>query len=264
MDTMHTHQHATTTSALVVPGARNGPPGMGNGGWTSGLLAAHLGGSPGGPAVEVTLRRPAPLDTALTVVQEGIRAALHDGEPGPGTLVAEATIVDRELQAPAPIDHDAVTAAEAGFLGFVDHPFPTCVICGTQRHPHQGLRIFPGPVAGRPGTVAGWWRPSPNMVDHSAADGRILDAAVWGALDCPTGWAHAGGGGVALLGRLTAQILQPVHHDVDLVVVAESLGRDGRKLHARAGLFGVDGQVFARSEAVWIEVSPDLVGAAGG
>ena len=43
---------------VVAVGARyNGPPGMGNGGFTAGLLSRFFEG-----AVEVTLRRPVPLD----------------------------------------------------------------------------------------------------------------------------------------------------------------------------------------------------------
>src|SRR5690606_6305963 len=131
-----------------IPAARNGPTGMGNGGWTAGLLAHHLGSGPGGPPVEVTLRRPAPLDVPLGVVVDGGTAALHHGPAGAGALVAEARIVERTLVAPAPLDHDAVTRAEAAFRGFDRHPFPDCVVCGPARRPHEALRIFTGPVEG--------------------------------------------------------------------------------------------------------------------
>lgn len=267
MDTTFAPDLSSSSATLVVPGLRNGPPGMGNGGWTAGSIARHLGSRPGGPAVEVTLRRPAPLDRPLRVDVEGDAASLHDGPTGSDSLVATARVVERDLLAPAPVDLDAAEAAEAAFLGWHQHPFPDCVVCGTARGPHEALRIFPGPVEGRDGVVAGRWHPSPNMVDHRSADLRILDAAVWGALDCPTGWAHASGdGGVALLGRLTAQLHRPVLPTADLVVVAEQAGRYGRKLHARAALYTPSGTLLAQSEAIWIEVAAAVAGpsAAGG
>ena len=47
---------------LRVPARFCGPPGVANGGFTGGSLAALLGG-----AAEVTLRRPVPLDRPLPV-----------------------------------------------------------------------------------------------------------------------------------------------------------------------------------------------------
>lgn len=263
MDTTFAPTRTTTSATLVIPGQRNGPPGMGNGGWTAGSIARHLGSRPGGPTVEVTLRRPAPLDAPLRIDVEDDAASLHDGPTGRDSLVATAQVVDRPLVAPAPVDLVAAEQAESAFLGWHQHPFPDCVVCGTARRAHEALRIFPGPVDGREGTVAARWRPSPNMVDHRSDDLRILDAAVWGALDCPTGWAHASAdGGVALLGRLTARIHRPVLVGSDVVVVAERGGRDGRKLHARAALYDPNGTLLAQSEAVWIEVAASMADSA--
>jgi hypothetical protein len=58
-------------NVLIVDARHNGPPNSGNGGWTSGLIAAFVdGGIP-----EVTLRRPPPLDVPLTVTRtpEGLQ-----------------------------------------------------------------------------------------------------------------------------------------------------------------------------------------------
>ncbi len=70
------------TGRLLVGPRYCGPPGTGNGGYVSGLIAGFLDG----PA-EVTLRRPPPLGTPLAVQRDGDQAIrVLDGP----TLVAEA------------------------------------------------------------------------------------------------------------------------------------------------------------------------------
>ena len=54
----------------IVPARFNGPPHSGNGGWTSGALAALLAPAPG-RAVQVRLSAPPPLDVPLDV--DGVR-----------------------------------------------------------------------------------------------------------------------------------------------------------------------------------------------
>ena len=84
--------------------------------------------------------------------------------------------------------------------------FPDCFVCGMNRRPGDGLRIFPGPVAG----LALWaapWTPDPSV---AGPDGRVRPEVVWAALDCPSGIAAAEAAGLArtdtaiLLGRMTA------------------------------------------------------------
>ena len=52
------------TNALTIPSRFCGPPGIGNGGYVCGRIAAYVDG----PAT-VTLRRPPPLDTPMAVEQ---------------------------------------------------------------------------------------------------------------------------------------------------------------------------------------------------
>ena len=47
---------------------------MGHGGYVAGMLVDHVGGASDGP-IEVTLRRPVPLDTDLELVDTGERSA---------------------------------------------------------------------------------------------------------------------------------------------------------------------------------------------
>src|SRR5689334_8140503 len=71
--------YATWRSTMRIESRYNGPTGSGNGGWSAGVFAAEAGGT--GP-VEVTLRRPPPLETELRLVDGEVR------DPA-GELVAE-------------------------------------------------------------------------------------------------------------------------------------------------------------------------------
>ena len=140
----------------------NGPAGSANGGVTAGRLAAYVGAA----AVEVTLRRPPPLDVDLRVDAAGGSARLLDGD----VLVAEAVPSAVEVDAGPPVGLDQ--AAATVFPGRDRHPFPTCYVCGTARA--DGLRVHPGPLGD--GRVAGVWTP--------ATEDPV---PVWAALDCPGG-----------------------------------------------------------------------------
>jgi hypothetical protein len=155
----------------------NGPPRSANGGIAAGRLAAYVGA----PAVEVTLRRPPPLDRDLRVDASGGTARLHDGD----VLVAEAVPTTVEL-APGPAVPVELAAATRG-VPPDEHPFPTCFVCGPSRSDGLGLR--PGPLPD--GRTACVWTPVDDDPVH-----------VWAALDCPGGFAAGLTGGPMLLGRI--------------------------------------------------------------
>ncbi|MEU8272190.1 hotdog fold domain-containing protein, partial [Sphaerisporangium sp. NPDC049002] len=119
--------------------------------------------------------------------------------------------------------------------------------CGL-RNPGDGLRIFPGPVEGTDLIAAGWRVPM-TITDE---DGVVPDALVWAALDCPTGWAHAGSGGPGLLGRITAQVFRRVYPNGTYSVVARATGREGRKLFGQSAVYETDGTLVAAAKATWI------------
>ena len=81
---------------LLVPARYRGPASSGNGGWTAGALAGLLDHDVPAdhaarwPTVQVTLRRPPPLDTPLPVV-DGTAS-----DPS-GEVVASAEVVERDL-----------------------------------------------------------------------------------------------------------------------------------------------------------------------
>jgi len=223
---------------VTVPARCCGPPTSGNGGYTAGLLAAFVAG----PA-QVTLRRPPPLDTPLAVVPvEEDRWELRDGR----AVVAEARAAIVELDAPAPVSLAEATAASevSWFRDRGRHPFPSCFVCGPDRAPGDGLRIFAGPVAGG---FAAPWTPAETSPE-----------IVWAALDCPSsapGFSSETRAGPLVLGRIAARVDRLPEVGAPHVVSAWSLGEDGRKSHAASAIHGPDGDLCAVARATWIELA---------
>jgi len=221
-----------------------GPPDSANGGYSCGLVAAPVGN----PAV-VTLRRPPPLDTPLRLEggHDGVRAL--DGD----ALIAEGSPAERvDLEIPDPISFDeAKTASEGSWIRSTPkrHAFPTCFVCGPGRELGDGLRVFVGPVDGRPGLHAASWVPDASI----ETDGTVLPVFVWSVLDC------AGGIGAAftnddphVLGRMTADVRRPLTVGEPCVAVGWRIGVDGRKLDAGSVIFGGAGDVIGVARATWI------------
>jgi hypothetical protein len=159
---------------VVIDGCFRGPSDSGHGGYTCGLLAREIPG-----AAAVSLHVPPPLRRQLTLEHIGDdRVVLRDGE----VIVADARPAMLELDAPPTV---ALSDAQAAAVrtAFARHPFPMCFGCGPEREQGDGLRLFPGPVAGR-NVIACPWRPDAALADQS---GIVSTEFVWAALDCPTG-----------------------------------------------------------------------------
>jgi hypothetical protein len=238
------------TAQLVVPARFNGPAGSGNGGYVCGSLA-DLVPHPPGAAVEVTLRRPPPLDTPMTFDGSALTLA--------GELVAVARVVEVDLPPVDEVSADVAGAAMLRFPGRADHPFPTCFGCGTGRVQGDGLRIFPGPVGADRGLVASTWVPH---VSHGSGevDGllRCGPAVTWAALDCVGGWSEDLEGRPCVLGRMTARLdALPVVGEPH-VVVGRRLGREGRKSFTASTLYDADGRVVAAARHTWVQVDPSV------
>jgi hypothetical protein len=232
---------------LVIPGRLNGPPGSGNGGISAGLLAGWL---PADATVEVTLRRPPPLDTQLRVECDGSAAALFDDT----ALVAESRVVEPAAAgAPAAVQ-PVGTAREAmrRFDGRTDHPFPTCFVCGTGRAAHDGLELFAGAVATNRHRVAASFEVRPSHLPPEFPAGSVLS---WAALDCPGAWAIGLAGRAVVLGRITARVRRVPMLGEECVVVAELDGTEGRKAFTRSTLYSAGGEEYARASSVWIELA---------
>jgi hypothetical protein len=230
----------------------HGPPESGNGGYTCGVVAAHVDG----PA-EVTLRLPPPLETPLQVERVddgGVRA--FDGD----ALVAEGARRDEDLgvKAPGPVAiAEAEAAGEAAWFTLhpEEHPFPTCFVCGPRRDYGDGLRILVGPVDGR-NASADSWTPARDL---AAADGAVRPEFVWAALDCSGGIGSFGedlaGGRPYVLGRLAVSIRGPVDAGEPHAVLGWRVGRDGRKLAAGSAIYSADGELVGLGRATWIQLA---------
>ena len=220
---------------ITIDGRYNGPEGSGNGGYTCGLIAGLVDRT-----VEVTLRRPPPLDRALDVEREGERLLVRDGD----ALVAEAVPAKVDVDAPASPSYEEAERASAAYPGFEEHAFPTCFVCGPAREPGDGLRIFAGPLGD--GRVASPWIPT-----------EVAPEVVWAALDCPGAIAVGfPDRGETLLGRFAAEIEELPQVGERCVVVGWPLGEEGRKLYAGTALFGEDGRHLASARATWIVPLP--------
>jgi hypothetical protein len=218
---------------IIIDAAHNGPPGTGNGGWTSGLIGERL--EPG-PA-EVTLRRPPPLEVPLHVAttDQGLEVVDPAGE-------VIATARRREGGIPAVPGVAAGEAREASirYPGHGHHHFPTCYVCGPQRP--DGLRIFPGPVdEGRTAAI----------FDVPAGVGEPM---VWAALDCPGGWTVIQSDYPWVLGRIAAIVDELPKPGDECVVVGEVISRQGRRAVVRTSLYAPVGGLLARAEATWIKI----------
>jgi hypothetical protein len=219
---------------LTIDARFNGPDGSANGGYTSGRIAALLGGR-----AVVTLRSPPPLERPLAVERAGDALRIFDGE----TIVAEAAPGIADLEVTAPPSWDEADDASARYPGFAQHAFPRCFVCGPERERGDGLRVFAGPLGD--GRFAATWRPA-----------KVTPELVWAALDCPGAIAVGfPDRGETLLGRFAVTIDELPEPDERCVVLAWPLGEDGRKLYAGTALLGEHGRLLARARATWIAPS---------
>jgi hypothetical protein len=224
----------------------NGPPGVGNGGYVSGLLAERVGAS-----AEVTLRRATPLARSVVLRCQGegeaARWTLEDEE---GVLV-EARVASPEVEVPHP---PSFSQAQAVRSAPVDHPFPDCFVCGPRRISGAGLDILPGPCG--EGRVAAPWIPTADLADDS---GFVAQRFLWAALDCPGALAAMlADPRPMVLGRITGTTLGRVRPGESCVVIGWHIGRDGRKHTAGTALFGSDGRALGVTRQVWFQVDPTL------
>jgi hypothetical protein len=233
------------SETLTIPPRFNGPPSSANGGYTCGLVAALIGVD----EASVSLRLPPPIGRPLQVVRDGDRVELRDGD----AMVAEGTPAELLMEVPPAISPDeAAAASEAGYDHWCEpHPFPTCFVCGPERDPGDGMRVFPGAL--RDGMFAAEWTPDESVDDGS---GHVRPECVWAALDCPTSApvANFASGPAMVLARLTARLGGSVEVGERHAILSWPLAVDGRKHHGACALFDSSGLLLCASQALWIEV----------
>ena len=226
---------------VVIDARFNGPPHSGHGGYSCGCAAALVEA----PAVEVTLRRPPPLDRPLEVRRDGDAVALRDGED----VVATARPAELAVAGPPPVGLDAAAAAAERFAWHETHPFPGCFGCGPARDPADALCLYTGPVGD--GRFAVPWTPAP----WTGADGVVAPVFAWAALDCPSAAPfHREVGGALVLGRLTVALERPIAVGAPHVIQSWAEGEDRRKRFTAVALFTAAGERLACGRAVWFEV----------
>jgi hypothetical protein len=226
------------TLSVVIPRRFRGPEASANGGYTCGVVAELVDAD----VVEVTLRKPPPLDVEMAVERDGAAIRVfHDGE-----LVGEARPGVLDLEAPAVPDFAEVKRLSDARGDDPDHPFPSCFVCGPRG---DGLRLRPVPIGD--GCLGAPWLVAPEFADRRFA---------WAALDCPGGWAVQpdGSRGISVLGRLTARIDSPPQAADECVVVGWPLGPvEGRRRHAGTALFR-DDTLLALGRAVWFTMDDTI------
>ncbi|GAA4717614.1 hypothetical protein [Phytohabitans rumicis] len=224
---------------MIVHARFNGPPGSGNGGYSAGLFATEASKATEDGGTEVTLRRPPPLDTPLSVVDGQVRAP-------DGAVVAELAPAGTIDVAVLPIEYAQAVDASRRYPGFTAHPFPTCYVCGPERL--DGLRIFAGRI--EDGTTAAPW----------TVPADVSPATVSAALDCPGGWSVIESGRPYVLGRIAVHLNRmPVPGD-ECVVRGALAGVEGRKALVHSTLYGPDGAELARARATWVAISQTSTG----
>jgi hypothetical protein len=164
-------------------------------------------------------------------------------------LIGEARPCELKLELPAAPSYFEAVEASRRYTGFHAHRFPTCFVCGTQRHRGDGMRIFAGRIPERH-IVAAPWVPDTSL---DQGDGKVRPEFMSAALDCPGYYAVTDDDRMMLLGEFTVHLDRLVHVDESCTVIGWSLGSNGRKHEAGTAIFDEDGEVCGRGRAVWIE-----------
>ena len=224
-------------TTIVIDPRFNGFPDVALGGYVGGVL------SRGRAKAEVVLRRPVRLAKQYQTVAmpDGVEA-LQEGND----VLAVARDASVDLEVPQSVGLEASKIASANYVGHRRHLIPTCFVCGPSRHERDGLRIFPGIVAGRD-VVAAPWTPSVSLAN---SNGIVESEFVWSALDCPTIWAlvllgRADSDEKAVTARLAVELISPILSGQPSVVVGWKVNEMGRTKVAGGAIFLSDGQLLA-------------------
>jgi len=231
------------TKTITISSRFCGPPDSGNGGYVSGRLASFIDG----PAI-VRLVAPPPLEEELEVrpAEGGVEMVRGD------VVFATAKPVEQvALEIPPGPSFAEAEVASRSYVGFRSHLYSTCFVCGPRRAAGDGLRIFPGPYAGKK-LVASPWIPDASL---GAAAGRVEPVFQWAVLDCPGAFTFKMPPKTGmLLGELAVELKGPVAVGERCVVIGWEFASDGRKHYTGTALFGESGECKAVGKATWFEV----------
>ena len=242
-----------TTPSFTIDGRFCGPPRSSNGGYFCGMVAEHFN-----TPVAIRLKAPPPLNAVLTLESEGDQTRITDGCRDIGVALPP-----KEMPKPSPFIslEQARCISEQGRVGSgINHPFPTCFVCGPHRERGEGMRIFTGPNSDETLYAAHWFAEA-----AWSGDGKTVDARyIWSAMDCPSsGPAFATisdpkSTKAYVLGTLEVHIEKSVPVGQDYVITC-SLDEDTGKLYkTRVSLYDGQGQHYASGRAIWVQVPRSL------
>lgn len=230
--------------SVTIPKAYAGPLTSANGGYITGLLAA---GSGDDHPLEVTIRRPVPLDTELE---------LRHGDEGPQLLhqsrpLATSRRLTFDLTVPPPPDAATAARASAGSLALQREGgvHAICLTCATTRPEGDGLRVHVGPVPGTDDLQA-----APVLCHARFCDDeeKMRPEFIAAALDCPGAFVYMQQGiRAGLLGRMSLHILERPGAGERTVVTAWPIAIDGRKHFAGTAMHDEQGRLLAMARSVW-------------
>ena len=184
------------SETFTVPARFCGPPESGNGGWTSGHLAALVAVTDGSPAASVRLRTPPPLDRAMAVRHGGARHGGGHGRRRAGRVGAAGRRARPRRRFPRPPPSPR------------PRPSPTATpACTTTRSRPASPAASTATRATRCACAPARSTTAPAGTPLPGCRARSTGRMVWAALDCPGAGRPASGGRPMVLGTMTARVL---------------------------------------------------------
>jgi len=223
-------------ATIVIDPRFNGLPGIALGGYVGGVLAR------GHAKAEVTLRRPVQLGKPYQTVAGPDGRVLQDEND----ILAVSRDASVNLEIPLPVGLETSKVASEHYVGRQRHLVPSCFNCGPLRAEGDGLRIFPGVVAGRD-VVAAPWTPPMSLADSR---GTVASEFIWSALDCPAIWPLVLFGRPdtderAVTARLAVELISPVIAGEPHVVMGWKVAETDRTRVGGGAIYSADGQLLA-------------------
>lgn len=232
---------------VVIDRRFNGIPEIALGGYVGGLLAR------GRRKAEATFLRPVQLAKEYRMFAGTDGTIVLKDEDKVLVVTREATL---DIESRESVEFEACQRAAEGYIGHKWHPFPTCFVCGPSRSEGDGLRIFPGVVAGRD-LVAAPWTPAESLKDP---DGIVESQFVWSALDCPTIWAFLLCGDqdskdMAVTAKLAVELISPVQVKQQHIVLGWMESETDQMRVAGGAIYSEDGQLRAVAKHTLVTTS---------
>lgn len=234
-----------TTLNIRVPARFNGPDDHANGGYLCGLLAAQLPWR-----AEFTLRKMIPVEADLELEISDQSASLLQGE---NVLVTARPGVLSEIILP---DNPGFKVArELGTHAWQSRSlgnYPNCYVCGRHRGKGDGMQLHAAPLP-QSNNYCTAWIPETYMTTGKS---ELVDPKfIFAALDCPGADAAVAGRALrVLLGRFTVGVFREIKAGEQCVILAWCEKREGRKHFSQTLIYGENGAVAARGEAIWFTV----------